>query len=121
MQSVVDSCCCDASKQSNSRDRALIYSLSVLYCANSLLGVDFTHNLPRFGAYDSSVVVTRGLRRFTRAISCSKMITGEETVNILLEQWFEHYGVPKKVHSDQDVRIRTDAGWYKRVLDALNV
>ena len=28
---------------------------------------------------------------------------------------------PKEVHPDEDVRIRSDTGWYKRVLDALNV
>ena len=27
----------------------------------------------------------------------------------------------KQVHSDEDVRIRSDTGWYKRVLNALNV
>ena len=42
-------------------------------------------------------------------------------MNILVEQWFEHYGAPKKVHSNNDVRIRSVAGWYKRVLDALKV
>ena len=28
---------------------------------------------------------------------------------------------PKQVHSDEDVRIRSDRGWYKRGLNALNV
>ena len=27
----------------------------------------------------------------------------------------------EEVHSDEDVRIRSDTGWYKRVLDTLNV
>ena len=40
---------------------------------------------------------------------------------MLAEQLFEPYGPPKKVHSDEDVRIRSDTGWYKRVLNALNV
>ena len=40
---------------------------------------------------------------------------------MLVEQWFEPYGAPKQVHSDEDVRIRSDTGWYKRVLNALNV
>ena len=31
------------------------------------------------------------------------------------------YGAPKQVHSDEDVRIRSDTGWYKRVLNALSV
>ena len=42
-------------------------------------------------------------------------------MKILVEQWFEPYGAPKQVHSDEDVRIRSDTGWYKRVLNALNV
>ena len=59
--------------------------------------------------------------RFTRAFPCSKKITGEQTVKNSVEQWFEPYGAPKKPHSDEVVRNRSDTGWYKRVLDALNV
>ena len=121
MQSIVDSCGCQASKQSDSRDGGLVSSLPIPYCANSLLYVDFIHRLPKFGSYDSCLVVTCGLGRFTRALPCNKNITGEQTVKILVGQWFEHYGAPKEVHSDEDVRIRSDTGWYKRVLDALNV
>ena len=40
---------------------------------------------------------------------------------MLVEQWFEPYGARKQVHSDEDVGIRNDTGWYKRVLTALNV
>ena len=49
MQTIVDSCGCHASKQSDSRDRGLISSLPIHYCANSLLYVDFIHGPPRFG------------------------------------------------------------------------
>ena len=121
MQTIVDACGCHASKQSNSRDRGLISSLPIPYCANSLLYVDFIHGLPRFGGYDSCLVVTCGLSRFTRVFACNKKITREQTVKMLVEQWFEPYGAPKQVHSDEDVRIRSDTGWYKRVLNALNV
>ena len=121
MQSIVDSCGCHESKQSDSRDRGPVTSLPITYCANSLLYVDFIHSLPRFGGYDSCLVVTCGLTRFTRAFPRNKKITGEQTVNTLLEQWFEHYGAPKEVHSDADVRIRSDTEWYKQVLDAPNV
>ena len=48
-------------------------------------------------------------------------LTGEQTVKMLVEQWFEPYGAPKQVHSDEDVRIRSDTRRYKRVLNALNV
>ena len=72
MQSIVDSCGCHASRQSDSRDRGLVYSLPIPYCANSLLYMDFIHGLPKFGGYDSCLVVTCGLTRFTRAFPASK-------------------------------------------------
>ena len=121
MQTIVDACGCHASKQSDSRDRGLVCSLPIPYCANSLLYVDFIHGLRSFGGYDSCLVVTCGLSRFTCVFPCNKKITGEQTVKLLVEQWFEPYGAPKQVHSDEDVRIRSDTGWYKRVLNALNV
>ena len=121
MQFIVDSCDCHASKQSNSRDRGLVSSLPIPYCAKSLLYLDFIHGLPKFGGYDSCLLVSCGLTRFTRAFPCNKKITGEQTVKILVKQWFEHYGAPKEVHSDKDVRIRRDTKWWKQILDALKV
>ena len=118
MQTIVDACGCRASKQSNSRDKGLISSLPIPYCTNSLLYVDFIRGLPRFSGYDSCLVVTCGLSRFTRVFPCNKKITSEQTVKILVEQRFKPYRAPKQVHSDEDVRIRSDTGWYKRVLDA---
>ena len=121
MQTIVDACGCHASKQSDSRDRGLISSLPIPYCANSLLYVDFIHGLPRFGGYDSCLVVTCGLSRCTGVFPWNKKITGEQTVKMLVEQWFEPYGAPKQVPSDEDVRIRSDTGWYLRAPNALNV
>ena len=121
MRSIVDSCGCQASKQSESRGRGLVSSLPTPYCANCLLYVDFIHGLPKFVGSDSCLVVTRGLTRFTRAFPCSKKITGEQTAKTLVEQWFQHYEALKEVHSHEDVCIRSDTGWYKRALDALNV
>ena len=121
MQTIVDACGCHASKQSDSRDRVLISSLPIPYCTNSLLYVDFIHGLPRVGGYDSCLMVNCGLSRFTRVFPCNKKITGEQTVKTLVEQWFQPYGAPKQVHPHEDVRIRSETGWYKRVLNALNV
>ena len=115
MQTIVDACGRHASKQSDSRDRGLISSLPIPYCTNSLPYVDF------FGGYDSCLVVTCGLSRFTRVYPCNKKITGEQTVKMLVEQWFEPYGAPKQVHSDEDVHICSDTEWYKRVPNGLNV
>ena len=111
MQTIVHACGCHTSKQSNSKDRGLISSLPIPYCANTILYVDFIHGLPRFGGYDSCLVVACGLSHFTRVFPCNKKITGEQTVKMLVEQWFESYGAPRQVHSDEDVRIRSDTGW----------
>ena len=65
------------------------------------------HGLPRFGGYNSCLVVNSGLFSFTRVFPCNKKITGEQTVEMLVEQWFEPYGAPKQVHSDEDLHIRS--------------
>ena len=76
--------------------------------------------MPKFGSYDVALVVTCGLTRFTRVFPCTKHITGEKTIKILLEEWFCVYGAPNG-GSDEDVRVRSDTGWYKSVLRSLNV
>ena len=85
MHAIVDACGC-ASKQSDSRDRGLISSFCIPYCTNSLLSLDFIHGLPRFGGYDSCLVVTCRLSRFTRVFPCNQKMTGEQTVKMLVEQ-----------------------------------
>ena len=41
---------------------------------------------------------------------CTKHITGEETIKILLKEWFCVYGAHKEINSDEDVRVRSDTG-----------
>ena len=77
--------------------------------------------MPKFGGYDFALVVTCGLTRFTRVFPCTKHITGEGTIKILLEEWFCVYGAPKEINSDKDLRVRSNTGWYKSVLRSLNV
>ena len=77
--------------------------------------------MPRAEGYEFAVVVSWGLTRFTRLFPCTKHITGEETIQILFEEWFCVYGAPKEIHSDEDVRVCSNTGWYKRVLRFLNV
>ena len=67
--------------------------------------MDYTETL-KFGGYDFALGVTCGSTRFTRVFPCTKHITGEETIKILLEEWFCVYGVPKEINSDEDVGVR---------------
>ena len=85
------------------------FTLAIRHRANSVLYVDYT-GIPKFGGYDFSLVVTCGLTRFARVFSCTKHITGEESIKILLEEWFCVYGAPKDINSDKDVRVRSDTG-----------
>ena len=121
MQTIVDACGCHPSDQSDSRDSGLICSLPIAYCANSLLYAELFHYFPRLGGYDGCLVVPCGLSRFTRVFSCSKRFAVEQTVKMLVKQWFEPYGAPKEVHSDEDVRMGSQTGWYKRVLNVVDV
>ena len=77
--------------------------------------------MQKFGGFDFALVVTCGLTRFTRVFPCTKHITGEETIKILLEESFCVYWAPKEINSDEDVRVRSDTGWYKTVLRSFNV
>ena len=120
LQPIVDKCPCRSCKPGDIRVRGLSSTLPIPHCANSALYMDYTE-MPKFWGYDFALVVTCGLSRFTRVFSCTKHITGEETIKILLEEWFCVYAAPKEINSDEDVRVRSDTGWYKRVLRSLNV
>ena len=95
MQTTVDVSGCHAGKQSDSRDRRLISSLPIPYCTKSLLYVDFVHGLPRFGGYDSCLVVTCGPSRFTCVLLAIRKPQVSRNVKMLVEHWFEPYGAPK--------------------------
>ena len=120
LQFIVDKCPCRSCKPGDIRDRGLYSTLPIFHCANSVLYVDYTE-MPKFGGYDLALVVTCGLTRFTRVFPCTKHITGEETIKILLEECFCVDGAPKEINSDEDVRVRSDTGLYRRVLRTLNV
>ena len=117
---LVDKCPCRSCKPGDIRDRGLFSTLPIPHCANSVLYVDYTEML-KFRGYDFALVVTCGLTRFTRVFPCPRHITGEETIKILLEEWFCVYGSPKEINTDEDVRVRSATGWYKRVMRSLNV
>ena len=120
LQPIVDKCPCRSCRPGDIRHMGLYSTLPIAHCANSVLYVEYTE-MPKFGGYDLALVVTCGLTRSTGVFPCTKHITGEETIKILLEEWFCVYGAPKEIDSDEDVRVRSDTGWYKRILRSLNL
>ena len=117
---IVDKCPCQSCRPRHIRDEGLYLTLPIPHCANSVLYVDYTE-MPKFGGYDLALVVTCGLTSFTRVFPCTRHITGEETIEMLLKEWFCVNGAPKEINSDEDVRVRSDTGWYRSVLRSLNV
>ena len=120
LQPIVDNCPCRSCKPGDIRARGVYSTLPIPLCANSVLQVDYTE-MHKSGGYDFALVVTCALTRFTRVFPCTKHITGEEAIKILLEEWFCVFGAPEDINPDEDVRVRSDTGWYKRVLRSLNV
>ena len=62
--------------------------------------------MPKLGGYDFALVVTCGLTRFTRVFPRTKCIAGEDTIKILMEEWFCVYGAPNEIDSDEDIRVQ---------------
>ena len=120
LQPIVEKCPCRYCKPGDITNRGLWSTFPIPHCANSVLYVDYTE-MPKFRGCDFALVVTCGRTKFTRVFPCTKPITGEETIKILLGEWFCDYGAPKEINSDEDVRVRSDTGWHKRVLRSLNV
>ena len=120
LQPIADKCPCRSCKPGDIMDTGLHSTLPVPHFAKSVRYLDYIV-MPKFGGYDLALVVTCGLTRFTRMFPCTKHITDEETIKILLEEWFCVYGAPKKINSDEDIGVRSNTGWYKRVLRSLKV
>ena len=94
---IVDKCPCWSCNPKVIRDRGLYSTLPTPHCANIVLYVDYTE-MPKFRGYDVALLVTCGLTRFTRVFPCTKHLTSEETIKILLEEWFCVYGAPKEIN-----------------------
>ena len=120
LQPIVDKCPCRSCKTGDIPDSGLHSTLPIPHCANSVLYVDYTE-MPNFGRYDFALVVTCGLIWFPRVFPCTKHITREGTIRILLKEWFFVYGAPQEINSDEDIRVGSESGWYGRVLRSLNV
>ena len=94
LQPIVDKCACRSCKPGDIRDRGLYSTLLIPHCANRVLYVDYTE-MPKFRGCDFALVVTCRLTRFTRVFPCTKHITGEETIKILLEGLSVSMGHPQ--------------------------
>ena len=104
LRPIVDKCPCRSCKPGDIRDRGLYLTLPTPHCANSVLYVDY-REMPNFGGYDVALVVTCGLTSFTRVFPCTKHLTAEETIKILLEECFCVNRAPEEINFDEYAQI----------------
>ena len=50
--------------------------------------------------------------RYSRVFPLTKKVDGEGVLKEIFEGWVQVYGLPKIIHSDQDIRFTSPTGWY---------
>jgi hypothetical protein len=99
-------------------DIGLVGALPVPHLVNDLVYLDF-RVMDAYGGFDYLLVVMDALSRFVQFFPVSKHISGEQVLSLLFARWFQPFGVPSEVHSDNDVRFASSKGVYQSVLRAL--
>jgi hypothetical protein len=120
IQKLTSSCPCTLTKQNSASDRGLVSSYPIPYQCNSVVYMDFIE-MPKYGGMDFAMMITCGLSRFSRVVPCSKKLDSEGALKILLEEWVQAYGLPRVLHLDQDIRMRSPTCWYQKVFQSLGV
>ena len=118
---LTDACeVCLKSKPSTSRDRGMISSLPIPQIANDILYIDFiamdSHN-----EFNYVLTMVDSLTKFVKFVPCSKSISGEETLKVILREWIMSYDKPSMILSDNDVRFSQKEGFYQKVFRSLGI
>ena len=113
-------CSCSKAKQSTSADQGLTAHLPIPRMVNSVLYLDFTE-MPKYSGHDFALLVTCGLSSYTRVFPLTKKCDGQTVLKELFEGWIQDYGMPKRIHSDRDIRFTSNTSWYTGVLKNMGV
>ena len=120
MTEVTKDCHCMLGKPNSQVNRGEMGNLPIPHMVNSVVYLDFMH-LPHYAGHNFALMVTCGLSRFARVFPMNKKANSETVLKTLFEEWIQVYGLPKVIHSDQDVRLTAQAtgtGEYWRLLVA---
>ena len=70
------------------------------------IAMDFIMKLPASGGYDTILTITdTDWTKVSIFIPCKETINSEGVAQIFLNYIVPHYGIPKKIISDQDTRF----------------
>ena len=101
-------------------DRGEVGSLPTPVLANDLLYIDFV-SMDDFNGCDYIMTCVDALTHFVQFWPCQKTLNGEGVIRLLLDRWISVYGKPNAIHSDNDVRMKSEKGFYQSVLKALGI
>ena len=120
-KSICDSCTvCILAKPNRAQDRGQISSLPIPQICNDILHIDFIA-MDAYNNFDYVLTIVDALTRFTMFLPCQKNITGEGVLKLILERWITPYGKPCAIHSDNDVRFKSQKGFYQTAFKALGI
>ena len=118
LSKIIAECPCTKAKANTAADRGEVRNLPILNQMNSILYVDFME-LPKFAGHDFALLVTDGLSRYSPVFPLTKKVDGEGVLKEIFEGWVQVYGLPKIIHSDQDIRFTSSTGWYRSFMRAM--
>ena len=107
-------------KPHSAPDRGLLSALPILQLSNDVAFVDFIH-MDAINDYDYVLTIVDGLTRFVKFLPCKSTISAENNLKNLLQEWIQHFGKPKEILSEYDVRFVQEKGFYQSSFRALGV
>ena len=99
---------CQATKPSTNKPKVSLYPITSEKLAQpfSMITLDLIVNLPKSGGYDLILTITdHDISKAALFFPCNQTIGGMGVTSIFAQQVFPHFGVSRKVISDQDTRF----------------
>ena len=99
---------CQATKPITNKPKVPLYLITSEKLAQpfSTIALDLIVDLPKSGGYDSILTITNhDVSKAALFFPCNQTIGGMGVASIFAQQVFPHFGIPRKVISDQDTRF----------------
>ena len=61
------------------------------------------------------------LSAFCQVVPCNRTIDREGVLKLIKHYWICFYGPPVRIHSDKDILLKGDSGWYRNLFAAMGV
>ena len=118
LSKIMAECPSTKAKANTAADRGVVRNLPIPNQMNPILYMAFME-LPRFAGHDFALLVTDGLSPWSREVTLTKKVDGEGVLKEIFEGWVQIYGLPKIIHTDQDIQFTSPTGWYRSIMRAV--